>query len=152
MNLITKLTYAIVPICGLIIVVALIYALIKYIKKKKEYKAKLGYNALTTTNKVNHIKTKARALRNVYRIPLALCLCFDDLNRDSSVKYARFLNKLLRKYLKRRKYYKKRVQEDYFNSNQVYNRVAGWLKSHKKEAQAQKIDCTKFFNIGDFEK
>ena len=39
MNLITKLTYAIVPICGLIIVVALIYALIKYIKKKKEYKA-----------------------------------------------------------------------------------------------------------------
>lgn len=150
-NLMTKVSGYIVIICLIVVAIMLIWGFVKTKKAKKERAKRLGYSSLTSSQSVNVIKTKASKQRRLYKIPLGLALCYEDLNRDSSVKYVKFLNKLTKKYLKKKKYYKLNPSLDIKCSMEINDKVAKWFGLHKKEQQCQKVMLNRVFRKEDLE-
>ena len=118
------ITIVVFSICG---AVSLIFLCIGFIKKlliKRKYKKKLGYNALSTSQAVNVLRSKAKKLDELGQIPFSLNNAYQELNRDSSVKYVRKLNKLLRKYKKGKRFYQKHKDLNNVYSLDINNKIS----------------------------
>lgn len=112
MNISTLLTIIICSVCGVISLVLLTYGFIRWlVTRYKRYK-RFGFHTLTSKQCVNTLKTKARNFVTYGYLPSVFESLYNSLNIDSSVKQAKYLNKLAKKYKKKRGYYKKNVNED----------------------------------------
>lgn len=112
MNIQTLLTIIFCSICGVASVVMLSFGFIRWLITRHKRFKRFGYHTLTSKQAVNTLKTKARNYVTYGYLPSVFENLYASLNIDSSVKQAKYLNKLAKKYMKKRNYYKKNVNED----------------------------------------
>ena len=112
MNWQTIATFSIVGICGVLCIIMLTYGFIRWLKVRKERYKRFGYHTLTNRQKLNVLKSKAKNLVRFGYIPTVFEELYNSLTIDTNVKNAKVLNKLAKKYKKRRNYYKKHVNEN----------------------------------------
>ena len=139
--MINTIAKVILLICSLVVIVVSIIGFIKAQRIKAARKRKLGYKSLTSTQSVNIMKTKCEKYFKRGCIPTALNDRYQELNRDSATGYAKFLNRLLRKYRKRFRFYKKNPDYDKLYSNKIQYTVGVFKKSHSKLFVSQKVNC-----------
>jgi len=108
-NIIAKYVFL---VCGLVSLVVVIIGVFKAYKIKKERKKRFGYDTLTNKLAVNTLKTKVRNQVKLGSIPSVFEELYNGLSIDSPTKNAKFLNKLVKKYRKKKRYYLKNVQEN----------------------------------------
>lgn len=143
--MINTIAKVVLLICSLIVIVVSIIGFIKAQRIKAARKRKLGYNSLTSTQSVNILKTKCEKYYKRGCIPTALNDRYQELNRDTAVGYARFLNRLLRKYRKRFKYYKKKPDYDKLYSNKIQYTLGVFKKSHPKLFVSQNVNTERVY-------
>lgn len=112
MNIQTIITIIICSICGVASIVMLSFGFIKWlINIRRRYK-RFGYHTMTSKQSCNTLKTKVRSQVKYGFIPSVFEELYNEINIDTKVSYVKYLNKLVRKYRKKRGYYKKHSQED----------------------------------------
>lgn len=112
MNIQTIITIIFCSACGLVCVVMLTYGFIKSTRIKRQRYKKFGYHTMTNRQQVNTLKSKVRESVRLGYIPSVFEDLYNEISIDTKVSYCKYLNKLVKKYRKKRGYYKKHVQED----------------------------------------
>lgn len=112
MNWQTIATFGICGICGVLCIIMLTYGLVRWLKTRKERYKRFGYHTLTNKQKLSVLKSKAKNLVRFGYLPTVFEELYNSLTIDTNVKNAKVLNKLARKYKRKRNYYKKRVNEN----------------------------------------
>lgn len=145
-NFMTYLTKAVLLISALVVIVFSIVGGVKAHKIKKKRKERLGYDSLTRVAQVNILKNKCDKFHKLGQVPTGLNDLYQELNRDSATGYAKYLNKLLKKHKKGRKYYtKKNPSANSYASNQIMHSVGVFVKSHEKLFTMSKPNTKKIY-------
>lgn len=130
-NVMTNITRTVMLCSAIVVIVVSIIGFIKAKKIKKARRHKLGYDSLTVVAQVNILKKKSEKYHKLGCIPTGLNDLYQGLTRDSATGYAKYLNKLLRKHKKGKRYYtKKNKNADSYISNQVMHSVGVFYNSH----------------------
>lgn len=112
MNVQTIITIIFCSLCGVASVVMLSFGFVRWlITRHKRYK-RFGYHTMTSKQSCNTLKTKVRSQVKFGYIPSVFEELYNQINIDTKVSYVKYLNKLVKRYRKKRGYYKKHVNED----------------------------------------
>lgn len=112
MNVQTIITIIICSICGVASVVMLSFGFIRWLINRHNRYKRFGYHTMTSKQACNTLKTKVRSEVKYGYIPSVFEELYNEVNIDTKVSYVKYLNKLVKKYHKKRGYYKKHIQED----------------------------------------